>query len=332
MQQKVSIQPETVEDSLNLQLKNSSPTSSKRKPLFHRKAIGILVLAISSFSAVIGTSLMPLNNASFEAIASQAPKMPWPSSVIGPVTQTMHGSRGRALDIGLSAGTPVLAPEDVQVVWQCIARGTRNHRAIQLRNSRNQVYWLIHVSTDSVKSSYQQGEQIGVVAGDYPNDSNCAISRGQHLHMELPSSPFSIDGYTLSASTPLGARLRSTNSTNTSSPGNVFASPVYSRLSISPSVLNLEVSASNLNGRRVYVQMWRTSAYGYSEREWNVSGIVSGNRIVFQDLDGPGNTFSGVTYYTVASLEPIPSGTAKRQRTSCFTATGGKQLCDAARR
>ena len=170
-------------------------------------------LAAMSF-ATASSVLLILGLGTSNVQANQRPKMPWPSSSTGIVSQTMHGSRGRALDIALPAGTPVLAPENVQVVWQCVAQGSRNHRAIKLRSSQGSEYWLIHVSADGLKSSYTQGEQIGVVAADTPNDPNCAISRDVHLHMELPSSPFTMDGQELSRRTALYAKLYSTNQAN----------------------------------------------------------------------------------------------------------------------
>jgi hypothetical protein len=78
--------------------------------------------------------------------------------------------------------------------------------------------------------------------------------------------------------------------------------------------------------------MWRSSAYGYPPREWNFNQVASSSSITFYDLDGVGNTFAGVDYYLVASLNPIPSGEAAKMRTACYSATGGKQLCDRVRR
>ncbi|MBE9129244.1 MULTISPECIES: hypothetical protein [unclassified Coleofasciculus] len=110
------------------------------------------------------------------------------------------------------------------------------------------------------------------------------------------------------------------------------AIPVSSLLTISRSTVDLTVKASNLPGKTVYVQMWRPAAYGYPSRVWNYSKKATGTSITFNDLDGLGNTFAGVNYYTVASLTPIPPQEAAKRRTSCFSATGGKYLCDTVRR
>ncbi len=112
-----------------------------------------------------------------------------------------------------------------------------------------------------------------------------------------------------------------------------FAAPVSSRLTITPSTLDLTINAGNLNGRTVYVQTWRPAVNGYPAKYFKSRQLsATGNTITFNDLDEAGSTLAGVTYYTVASLEPIALGEAEKQRTSCFTATGGKFLCDAVRR
>lgn len=144
-------------------------------------------------------------------------RLPWSNGVTARVSGTGHGdgyinsTGGIALDIALPAGTPVLAPANVTVTRSCLASGTQSHRAIQLRDSVGRIYSLIHVSAPSaavaVGKTYLQGEQIGVVASDLPKDSNCAVSYGVHLHMGLPSNPFSIGGYNLGSSTPLNTQL-----------------------------------------------------------------------------------------------------------------------------
>lgn len=267
--------------------------------------------------------------------ASQSWKMPWPSNTRGPVSQTWHtdGYGRPAIDIGLNAGTPVLAPVDSTVVSTCIARGTSSHRAIKLRSNDGKEYSLIHVNATNVSNgkSYRQGEQIGTVAADKPNDPKCAVSTGIHLHLGLPSKTFSIDGYNFTSSyPPLNTSLRSSNGTSTSTIA--FASNAWSQLTINSTAVNLSLGASNLRNQRVYVQMWRPAHNGYPAREWNYNKVAGDASITFSDLDGPGNVFTGVDYYTVASLTPISSGQAALRRTSCFSATGGQQLCDRIKR
>jgi murein DD-endopeptidase MepM/ murein hydrolase activator NlpD len=127
-------------------------------------------------------------------------KMPWRG---GPVSrnQSWHsdGYGLSSLDFGLTAGQAVLAPINSTVVSTCNAGN--NHRAIKLQASNGQYYSLIHVTTSSiwVGKTYNQGDQIGVVASDTPWN-NCAQSTGRHLHMGFPSQNFSIDGYNLTPS------------------------------------------------------------------------------------------------------------------------------------
>jgi len=138
-------------------------------------------------------------------------RLPWRAGQTARITQNWHNDgygNTSALDIGLPAGTPVVAPIDSTVISQCHAGN--HHRAISLRGSDGQRYTLIHVTTAniSVGKTYRRGEQIGVVAGDKPNN-DCAWSTGPHLHFGLPSRTFSIGGYNFSPNsipTPITAR------------------------------------------------------------------------------------------------------------------------------
>lgn len=138
------------------------------------------------------------------ANASRSPSnwiLPWNAGVKGIVTQRWHSdgwSRNKSFDIGLPAGTPVLAPIDSKVVKFCNAGN--NHLAIRLQSSDGKMYSLIHVKSSRVNrnKTYKQGEKIGVIAGDRPWNS-CAKSTGPHLHFSLPRRNFTIGGYKLSS-------------------------------------------------------------------------------------------------------------------------------------
>jgi len=142
------------------------------------------------------------------AEASASPKMPFVGSTT--VTQSAHGDGYglRAIDLGLPAGTPVIAPDDVVVVSTCNAGN--NHRAIKLR-SNTALYALIHVTTPnvSVGKTYRQGELIGTVASDTPwND--CAQSKGVHLHFAVSTNAPVVDGVNL-LTVPYRTLIRSSN-------------------------------------------------------------------------------------------------------------------------
>lgn len=125
-------------------------------------------------------------------------RLPWATGRTANLTQGWHtdGYGMNGIDIGLAAGTPVVAPVDSTVISQCNAGN--NHRAILLQASNGQRYSLIHVTTSNIWNgrTYRRGEQIGVIAGDRPWN-NCAKSSGPHLHFGLPSRNFNIGGYTL---------------------------------------------------------------------------------------------------------------------------------------
>ncbi|MCC3406624.1 MAG: ricin-type beta-trefoil lectin domain protein [Microcoleus sp. PH2017_10_PVI_O_A] len=128
-------------------------------------------------------------------------KLPWRG---GPVSrnQTWHtdGYGLSSLDFGLNGGQAVLAPIKSTVISACNAGN--NHWAIQLQASNGQYYSLIHVAASSISrgKTYNQGDQIGVVASLAPLNPKCAVWTGVHLHMGFPSKNFSIDGYNLTPS------------------------------------------------------------------------------------------------------------------------------------
>lgn len=293
-----------------------------------------LLIFLSVIIFIVGESLIS------EASANANWKMPWPAGIEGSITPnrnpplhsgTAWGQQQHAYDIILPPGTPILAPVDSIVVGQCIASGSNFHRFIALRpvgSSRN--YTLAHIRATSVRSSYRQGEQIGIIAEDTPKDRSCAVSYGRHLHFGFPDRSFTVDGQTFHPGIALRTRLRSTNGSST--PPSLTFDGGQSIPYIDTNVINLTVNARNLAGKTVYVQMWRDAVGIYPQRVWNVSLQAPSNSITFRDLDGSGPTFAGVDYYLVASLSPIPSGSAAQRRTACYVATGGRQLCDRVRR
>lgn len=110
--------------------------------------------------------------------------------------------------------------------------------------------------------------------------------------------------------------------------GSVFESG-YSNLVITQAAVNLQVCAANLVGKNVKATLYRDAYNGYDAKIWNYDKQATSNCVTFSDMDGAGDTFSGVTYYTVASLNTISNADASSKRTSCYFATGGAQLCDA---
>ena len=113
--------------------------------------------------------------------------------------------------------------------------------------------------------------------------------------------------------------------------GTAFSGGV-SDLTITQTAVGLEVCASNLSGKTVYATLYRDAYASYSARTWRYQKTASSSCVTFADMDGAGDTFTGITYYTVASLNPISDSDATSKRTACYDATGGQQLCDAGQR
>ena len=125
---------------------------------------------------------------------------------------------------------------------------------------------------------------------------------------------------------------QSQNGTVTPPPQELVFSNGSSSLSITQSAVNLSVCADNLSGKTVYATLYRGSVGSESPRQWSLQKTASSNCTTFSDMDGAGDTYAGVTYYTVASLNPISDTDAQSGRTACYSTTGGKQLCDAIQR
>lgn len=295
---------------------------------------------------ISGAFLSTLLITTASAIASEW-ELPWPDSIGSTLSRGAldnhrdgYVGNGRSVDFRLSPGTPVLAPIDSVILSSCTPGN--NHWAIKLKASTTEdVYSLLHVTAPAsavqAGRSYEQGEQIGVIAGDTPSNNGCANSTGPHLHMGLPYLPFSMGGYTFRANETLSGTLVSANggggSEAPSTGPAIFSGNVSSSLTMTGETIDYAISAGNISGQNVYVQLWRPAHAGYPERVWNTRLTANGNSITFRDLDGPGSTFSGVSYYAVAALTPLEgSNAAKQQRTSCFSATGGAQLCDRVQR
>ncbi|MEH1940772.1 MAG: M23 family metallopeptidase [Nostoc sp.] len=266
-------------------------------------------------------------------------KFPWKAGVSAKVSQTLHidGLGKSAFDIALPAGTPVLAPIDSKVVWNCVAKGTSNHYAIMLQQANStRKYTLFHVQGNSENiynnRQFRAGEQIGVVAADKPNDPSCAVSKGIHLHFGLPTQNEVVDGILFTTILPaLNTLLTSSNGAVTPPQATTFQSP-SSQLSVSVASVDLTVQAKNLSGRTVYWRMYRSSVGNLPPKPWKGQQLATSNSLTLRNLDGDGDTFKGVYYYTVVSLSPIADGDAAKMRTSCFASSGGIQLCDRASR
>jgi murein DD-endopeptidase MepM/ murein hydrolase activator NlpD len=181
---------------------NVSTFSKNSEPGFlaqYKASVGLLA------GLVLSVSVAPF----LTAEASANAKLPFPAGT-AVVSQSAHGDGYalRAIDLALRAGTPVLAPADSVVVSTCNAGN--NHRAMKLR-SGSTFFSIIHVTTSDVfvGKTYRQGQQIGTVAADRPNNA-CARSTGVHLHFGVSSNAPIVDGVNL-LNVRYGTTVRSSN-------------------------------------------------------------------------------------------------------------------------
>ena len=269
-------------------------------------------------------------------------KLPWTAGQTKKVegAAASHGTGRHAIDFGLKDENVLAMKSGVVKKSFFDASGGGNTVRIYHDDGFCGNYLHLSQSLVSVGQRVNQGQLIAVSG----NTGNTADGKPlpAHLHVSVTQGE-SCDGVSTNEiemrfvemperELVYSDLVTSQNSTSSGSGSSISFVNGSSRPSISLSAINYTIGAANLAGKTVYVQMWRNAAYGYAAKEWNFSKPASSSSVVFSDLDGAGNTFSAVDYYLVASLNPISSGTAARQRTSCYAATGSQQLCDKVRR
>jgi murein DD-endopeptidase MepM/ murein hydrolase activator NlpD len=239
-----------------------------------------------------------------------------------------------AIDFGAPVGTSVKALGSGTVAWIDTTNSSTNGVFIAVNDDKDGKQWIYGHLQNS--GSFRTGTRVtsGQVIGQVG-------SQAKHLHLEVRTSPFksankgnqaSVRDTTMS---PLQAFWLKSGNVSSTPPtnGGAFQQPnVKSEISINVQTIDLTITASNLSGKTVYVQMWRPAINGNPEKTWNYNKNATGTSITFNDLDGPGNTFPGVDYYTVASLSPIASGEAAKRSTGCYLPTNRMRLCDTKRR
>lgn len=111
-----------------------------------------------------------------------------------------------------------------------------------------------------------------------------------------------------------------------------FSGSVSSKLWVTSNgqEVRLKVCANNLPGQTVKVDFRRPATAGYGARSWTYSKKASSKCVEFADMEGSGAVFRGVTYTSRAALNSTPS--TSWSGAGCFTATGGRGLCDQVRR
>lgn len=250
-----------------------------------------------------------------------------------------------AIDFRLPQGSAVLASAPGTVIRATAATSTAPAQ-ISIRHADGTVSVYLHINNFRVnttdKAIVQGGQHIADVG---PKDS---FSTGPHLHYALffggveikakfsdadAKQYGSTEGYLLPSRTGYHESFyMSQNDGTNNPPAELSFSNGRSQITINSSSVNLQICADNLAGKRVYATVYRAASGGYPEIYRLVDTTTSSECVTFSDLDGTGDTFAGVSYYTVASLNPISVADGQNQRTSCYSATGGKQLCDSIQR
>lgn len=267
-------------------------------------------------------------------------KLPYPAGQSRTVTTdgSGHSSGRHAIDFAMSY-EDVLAIKSGEVVAAKKDQFGGQYLLIDHKDGYCSMY--LHLNNNgfyvSQGQQVQQGQRIA-------KSGNTGKSTGPHLHLAVfqkkPNEGCKTDSSQEiamifdekpSGELKKGDKIVSQNGTSSNN-SDIFKQRISSSIKVTQQSVNLNVCASNLPNQTVYVQTWRDAAYGYPSKEWNVSKVATSTCMDFLDLEGPRDSFSGVTYYTVASLTPIPNGEAAKKRTSCWGTTGGKYLCDAGRR
>ncbi|GEM_PF-6177114 len=310
-----------------------------------------------TITAIITGFGLQFSNTSQAGVSGTYPgaKLPWPSGVEKYVTGDSRthdindnplNTVRHALDLRFGIGENVLAIKPGTVAYSGFDNGGGNLIIIDHGDTYCSVY--AHLSSRQVYEgqSVTQGQFIGLSG----NTSTSTTTVAPHLHMSVfkkvstkcltadRTQEIAIHFNEIPETAPKVKRELVRGDTvisqNTMSPitSNRFTSSVVSSPTITTSAVNYTVTDTNLNGKYVYWQMWRGSVNGDGGMTWGGYGKATSNSITFSNLDSAGDTFAGVDYYLVTSLNPIVAGEAAKRRTSCGTATGRLQLCDVKRR
>jgi murein DD-endopeptidase MepM/ murein hydrolase activator NlpD len=259
-----------------------------------------------------------------------------------PALDQMTINQRGAIDFTIPTGTRVLAVAGGKVV-------SRSSCQVGVKHPNGMVAYYLHMSRVDValNATVSAGQRLGL------SGASCGAS-GAHLHFalwngvrEVPVAFSNVPAQRNNGKTcPATVICPSKNNyaefryggsaspppppppTPTPVPSNAFVNG-SSALTVTVPEVRLSVCATGLTGKTVYATLYRGPVGSYSERLWRYSKIAPMSCVIFADMDGAGDTLAGVTYYTVVSLSPISDADAKARRTSCYAATGARQLCDA---
>lgn len=124
-------------------------------------------------------------------------------------------------------------------------------------------------------------------------------------------------------------RANCTQATGTLGQLKTFEGGPLSTISIAGDQILLEVCADNVPGNTVYASLYRPATTTAEAQVWRfVRTDITDRCTTFSGMQGDEILLPGVTYYTVASLNPISYADATAMREACYSLTDGLQLCD----
>lgn len=268
-------------------------------------------------------------------------------------TSNHNGKSGPAIDFGLPYGTTVRSAGAGTVTSSGYNSCAGNYVTVYHRTA-NRTSSYFHLSSRSVSSG--NAVNAGTPLGKSGRPASRSCGYGDHLHyQELPGrqtgtavagrlNPGSFTachngrrtsyafGRGLNGVTVTNHSYCSGSSTTPPSAPTTFSGGVSSKLWVTGdgAQVRLRVCANNLNNQVVNVHLSRPPALGYGAKSWSFSKRATGTCVEFGDMEGPGSVFTGVTYTSRAALNQRPS--TSWNGGGCYSATGGKGLCDQVRR
>jgi hypothetical protein len=283
---------------------------------------------------------MPVKAARAELAVQTGYKLPFPAGKSYAVRQVgkNHGAGRNAIDFGLSYNlVSAMAAGHVRTKSSTTSGG--KYVTVDHGGYCSHYYHLSDYSYVRVGEYVEQGQIIA------KSGNTGTSSTGPHLHVSLMidvnnNCPWNKlqeypIGFVEYGNAPILSKALSSKVSQNTIPiptNPTFTTSARSTLAITTAEVNLKVCDTNLAGKTVYATLYRGPANGYAAKTWTYQKVATSGCVTFLNMDGTGNTFAGVTYYSTASKSPISSADSSAKRTSCFSATGGRQLCDAVRR
>ncbi len=278
--------------------------------------------------------------------------LPWAPGETWNFTQSFHGGAQNALDFQTTTGKPgrILAADEGNITWAY-------ETCVLITRSDGIALGYQHVVPADIKTlstrigqHVNKGDYLGMTAGAGVNgcgghtDGNVVHFWAQGVAHFEPGSV--IGGYTVGGICSTEPALNKDGikycpivkiTYTITSPAQTpilpaVPTPIVTTFKNGSSQLyqdqnwgraNLKVCADNLNGNTVNVLFNRDG------RSWNYSQKATSNCVTFYDMDGAGPLNLHTTYYSRAALNQSPNSSWS---IPCYSATGGKGLCDQIRR